>query len=65
MVKSVFHFPLMVIIYLDQGNHTYYGLCLVAASSKVQFQFATLSFASAAESEREKQFQAALVKSEC
>lgn len=55
----------MVIIYLDQGNHTYYGLCLVAAFNKVQFQFATLSFASAAESERERQFQAALVKSEC
>lgn len=65
MVKSVF--PLMKIIYLDQGNHTYCRLCLATASNKVQFQFATLSFASAAEREREreKQFEAALVKSEC
>lgn len=55
----------MVIIYLDQGNHTYYGLCLAIASNKVQFQFATHSFVSAAEREREKQFEAALVKSEC
>lgn len=50
----------MVIIYLHQGNHTYYRLCLATASNKVQFQFATLSFASAAEREREKQFEAAL-----
>lgn len=55
----------MVIIYLDEGNHTYYGPCLGTASKKVWFQFATLPFVSAAEREREKQFEAALVKSEC
>lgn len=55
----------MVIIYLDQGSHTYHGLCLATASNKVQFQFATHSFVSAAERERQKQFEAALVKSEC
>lgn len=52
----------MMIIYLDQGDHTYYQLCLATASNKVRFQFATLSFVSAAEREREKQFEAALVK---
>lgn len=53
-----------MIIYLDQGNYTYYGLCLAAASDKVRFQFATFSFVSVAEKEREKQFEAALIKSE-
>lgn len=44
--------PLMVIIYLHQGNHTYYRLCLAAASNEVQFQFASQSFVSAAVWER-------------
>lgn len=52
----------MVIIYLDQGSHTYHALRLATASNKVQFQFATHSFVSGAEREREKQFEAALVK---
>lgn len=62
MVRPVF--PLMVIIYLDRGNRTYYGLSLATAWNKVLFQFATHSFVSAAEREREKLFEAALVKSE-
>ena len=55
----------MVIIYLDRGGRIYYGLRRATASNKVRFQFATLSFVSAALREREKQFEAALVKSEC
>lgn len=55
----------MLIIYLDQDSYTYYGPRLAATSNKVQFQFATHSFVSAAPREREKQFEAALVKSEC
>lgn len=50
MVKSVFQrAPLMVIIYLDQGNHTYYRLCL--APIKFSFNLPLFFFASAAESE--------------
>lgn len=49
----------MLIIYLDPS---YRGLCRATACNKVRFQFATLSFVTAAVREREKQFEAALIK---